>query len=88
MNIPGYKLEETLNETRQSTIARATREKDGVAVIVKTLTAEYPRNQDVAMLGREYRILQIMADVEGVIRTHALESYANGPAIQRRSRAI
>jgi predicted ATPase/signal transduction histidine kinase/tRNA A-37 threonylcarbamoyl transferase component Bud32 len=78
MNIPGYQHQETLNETRQSTIYRAIREKDNVLVIVKTLTAEYPRNQDVAMLRREFRILQKMADVDGVIKVHTLETYGYG----------
>jgi predicted ATPase/signal transduction histidine kinase/tRNA A-37 threonylcarbamoyl transferase component Bud32 len=78
MNLPGYQLGELISETAQVSVYRATRLEDNTAVIVKTLGAEYPSNQDIAMIRREFRIEQKLADVEGVVHVHTLETYGYG----------
>lgn len=78
VNIPGYVIGDLISKTGQISVYTATRLQDDAAVIIKTLSAEYPSNQDIAMIRREFRIEQKLADVEGVIRVHTLETYAYG----------
>ncbi len=76
--LPGYRIEGVLREGRGRVVYRAGRTADGGAVAIETLRAEYPDPQQVAMLRREGRIAQQLADVEGVPTVEAILTHGNG----------
>jgi len=80
ITIAGYNLIEALYEGTTSCVYRASRESEPTLVIIKTLKAEYPSIEQLARLRHEYNILQTL-DIEGIIKTLALESYQNGLAL-------
>ena len=77
VQIPGYRIEGRLHESRTHTTYRAVRD-GGPPVVIKTVTAEYPSRQEAAELRREFKIMQRLADVEQVIDVLALEPHGNG----------
>ncbi len=78
LSLPGYTLHEKIYETALTSIYRGVRETDGLPIIVKTLNAEYPSNEDVAKLRREYQIAEKLQSIEGVITVYALARYGHG----------
>ena len=77
VKIPGYELVEMLHESGPRVIYRALRHDDGEQVILKTLLAEYPHEQDLAEIHREFKIVKRLS-IEGVIHVHSLQSYGEG----------
>lgn len=75
--IPGFEIVATLNETPSRVVYRAIRAADGLPVVIKTLSAQYPRKTDVAELRREFQIVRAL-ELDGVIRMHSLESWGAG----------
>lgn len=59
LTIAGYNLIEVIYEGSTTCVYRATREKDSISVIIKTIKAEYPTIEQLARLRHEYQILQI-----------------------------
>jgi predicted ATPase/class 3 adenylate cyclase len=78
VTIPGYEIDAAIHRSRLRSVYRATRIVDGLPVVIKTLNAEYPSKQDVAVLRREFHIIGLLQPVEGVIGAHALEAHGNG----------
>lgn len=78
--IPGYRIGEAIFRSRTRAVWRAEREADGAPVVIKTVDAEYPSRQQVAVLRREFHILERLQGVDGVIRAYALEPWGNGNA--------
>jgi serine/threonine protein kinase len=76
-NITGYKIGERIWETSLTSIYRAIREEDGKDVIIKTLNNEYPRNQDIARIQREYHIAEKLKNIEGVIEVYSLHKHGH-----------
>jgi predicted ATPase/class 3 adenylate cyclase len=76
--IPGYRIGEAIFRSRTRAVWRAARESDGLPVIIKTIDAEYPSRRQVAVLRREFRILERLQQVPGVIRAYALQAWGNG----------
>ena len=76
--IAGYEIGEVLFESAQSLVLRGIQKKNGAKVVIKTLNSEYPSNQDVARIRREFRIAKRLAHIEGGIEVYALETYGNG----------
>jgi predicted ATPase/GAF domain-containing protein/HPt (histidine-containing phosphotransfer) domain-containing protein len=58
MKLPGYRLGSELGHDEHTSVYRAVREHDGVPVIVKTLSREYPLPAEVRRLEFEYRMLE------------------------------
>jgi len=58
MKLPGYRLGSEIAHDEQTTVYRAVREQDGLPVIVKTLSREYPLPAEVRRLEFEYRMLE------------------------------
>ena len=75
--IPGFDLEEVINESGPRAIYGARRQADGVGVILKTLIAQYPTKGEVAELRREYQITARLR-LDGVIRVHSLVPHGYG----------
>ena len=58
MKLPGYRLGSEIAHDEQTTVYRAVREQDGLPVIIKTLSREYPLPAEVRRLEFEYRMLE------------------------------
>ncbi|MCP5007813.1 MAG: AAA family ATPase [Planctomycetes bacterium] len=78
IRIKGYKIVERIWYASMTSIYRAIREIDGIDVIVKTLSDEYPRNQDVARLRWEFNVAEKLKHIKGVIEVYSLERYGQG----------
>ncbi len=78
MVLAGYEIGAALHRSRLRSIYPAVRRADGLAVVIKTLDAEYPNKRNVAELRREFHIAKRLQTVAGVIRVHALEPHGNG----------
>src|SRR5580700_426982 len=82
VDIPGFELVELIHESGPRIIIRAVRKSDRQPVILKTLSAQYPRTQDVAEIRREFQILQRLQNggmqSDGVIRVHSLVTNPSG----------
>ena len=76
--LSGYEIGPPIHQSSLRSIYPATRLADGLPVVIKTLNAEYPSRQDAAVLRREFRIIELLQPVEGIIRAHALELHGNG----------
>src|SRR5215475_6541701 len=76
--IAGYEIRVPVHRSHLRSIYSAVRVADELPVMIKTLNAEYPSKHDVARLQREFKIIQRLQGIEGVIRVHALETYGNG----------
>jgi predicted ATPase/HPt (histidine-containing phosphotransfer) domain-containing protein len=80
MKLPGYQLGLELVHTERTAIYRAFRERDGLPVIVKTLSREYPTPAEVRRLELEYRILGKLRG-PGVVNALELLRTAGHPAL-------
>lgn len=58
MKLSGYRLGSELGHDEHTAVYRAVREHDGLRVIVKTLSREYPLPAEVRLLEFEYRMLE------------------------------
>jgi len=76
--IPGYELGGRIHLSPLISVFNATRISDGSAVVIKTLTSEYPAHQDVAEIRHEYTIAEKLTGAAGVINYHGLERYGYG----------
>ncbi|MBD1898809.1 AAA family ATPase [Trichocoleus sp. DQ-A3] len=79
--LPGYELVEALHEGTDTVIYRASRKLDKTPTIVKAIKAEYPTLEELTRLKHEYKILETLVDIEGVVKPLALENYQNGLAL-------
>src|SRR5690242_5339587 len=78
--VPGYSVTAELHRGRKRVVFRATRDRDGARVILKTLVDEYPSPGETAALRREYDLLGTL-DVPGVAVAIGLESYRDRVAL-------
>lgn len=79
--LPGYNFIEVLHEGVNTVIYRASKQSDQTFVIVKALKAEYPSLEELTRLRHEYKISQITVDIEGIVKSLALENHHNGLAL-------
>ncbi|HSF46151.1 MAG TPA: AAA family ATPase, partial [Chitinophagaceae bacterium] len=75
--IPGYHILEAIRESYPHTVYRAESKAAGTEVVIKTLTDKYPKNEDLAGIQREYRIIKELGH-HGVIRVLELVSHGHG----------
>jgi predicted ATPase/transcriptional regulator with GAF, ATPase, and Fis domain len=80
VQVPGYSVAAELHRGRKRVVYRATRDRDGASVILKTLVDEYPSPADTAALRREYELLCAL-DIAGVASAVALETYRDRLAL-------
>ncbi len=81
INLPGYSLTECLYEGVDTVIYRARRESDFSTVIVKTIKAEYPSLEEITRLRHEYKLLQQLAGIKGIVKVYDLEQDHNNVAL-------
>ncbi|MDZ8032937.1 AAA family ATPase [Nostoc sp. DedSLP04] len=79
--LPGYNFIEALHEGVNTVIYRASKQSDRSLAIVKALKAEYPSLEELTRLRHEYKISQILVDIEGIVKSLALENHHNGLAL-------
>jgi predicted ATPase/transcriptional regulator with GAF, ATPase, and Fis domain len=78
--VPGYTVAAELHRGRKRVVYRATRDRDGAQVILKTLVDDYPSPSETAALRREFELLGTVA-VPGVAAALGLESYRDRLAL-------
>jgi len=74
--LTGYHISDTLHQGSKTIIYRATRQADGLPVVLKMLANPFPRPLEIARLRREYDLLQGQT-IEGVPEYLALENQNN-----------
>ncbi|XXT20077.1 AAA family ATPase [Sorangium sp. So ce429] len=68
-SISGYQTREQLHDSDQSLIFRATREADGLPVILKVLKDVHPTPERIARFKREYQLVKEL-DLPGVVKAY------------------
>jgi predicted ATPase/class 3 adenylate cyclase len=69
--IQGFQFRERLYESKNALVFRAVRDSDGLPVVIKTLTNEYPTAAELAQCRREFETTESL-DIPGVIRSYQL----------------
>jgi predicted ATPase/GAF domain-containing protein/HPt (histidine-containing phosphotransfer) domain-containing protein/tRNA A-37 threonylcarbamoyl transferase component Bud32 len=80
MKLPGYRLEAEIAHSEHTSVQRAIRERDGRAVVIKTLSREYPSPAELRRVEFEYRVLNKLRG-PGVIDALELVKTGNGLAL-------
>ena len=78
--IPGYLIAEEIFRGRKRIVYRGIRKEDNRAVILKTLSTEYPSDSDIANLKREYEVIKKLNN-EGIVEALAFTANKNRPAL-------
>ncbi|WP_224242433.1 trifunctional serine/threonine-protein kinase/ATP-binding protein/sensor histidine kinase [Hyalangium gracile] len=81
LDIPGYRVLGTIRATGSNALFHATREADGLPVIIKTPMAPSPGPRERERYRREFGILQRLSDVKGVARPYACERIHERPVL-------
>lgn len=74
MQLAGFKILEKIHENNHSDVYRAIREVDQLAVILKTLKADYPTLKELSEYQQEYRLLKTI-NIKGITKVYGIESY-------------
>ncbi|MCU0382401.1 MAG: protein kinase, partial [Chitinophagaceae bacterium] len=74
---PGYDILEKIHESYPHSAFLARKKEDGSQVIIKTLSDQYPRKENLAGIQREYRIMRDLG-LNGVIRVYDLIPHGHG----------
>ncbi len=77
ISIPGFDIRNEIYEGGKSVIFKAQRKADKLPVIIKLLKKEYPTGSDLNRVRREFEMLGLLANAEGVINVYGLEEYGN-----------
>ncbi len=78
LQLPGFEVNQVLYRRDNRILYRASRLADGMGVAIDTLDNEYPERQLVAGLRREGNIAQRLAEVDGVLKVHAVLPHGSG----------
>ena len=76
LTIPGYQITAEIHHGAKTTVYRGYREPDGCPVILKTLSADYPAQQNLACLQHEYALTKDWQE-NGQPRSYALVKQGN-----------
>src|SRR5882724_1226396 len=80
MNVPGYTAAAEIYRGSERIVYRATRDRDGIPVIIKTCLAEFPSPIEIAGLRREYELLRGLG-IHGVPEAYGLEAHRDRLAL-------
>src|SRR3954466_9115692 len=72
--IEGFTYRERLFESKNSIVLRATRDDDGVSVILKLLKKDYPSLTELGRYRQEFDLTRSL-DIPGVIRSYDLRRH-------------
>ncbi len=78
--IPGFAVREKLFEGSETIVWRGTDERDGRAVVIKAIRAEYPSHDSIARLTHEHGMLDGLG-IDGVPATRGLVRFGNAIAL-------
>jgi predicted ATPase/signal transduction histidine kinase/CheY-like chemotaxis protein/tRNA A-37 threonylcarbamoyl transferase component Bud32 len=81
ITIPGYSLIEIIYEGTNTIVYRASKETEQTTVIIKTLKAQYPSIEELTCLRHEYKILQNLKKIEGIVQPLDLVSHHHSLAL-------
>ncbi len=76
MLINEFRVLEQIHASRDTTVYRGIRPRDGLAVILKVLNREFPTENDLSRFTREYKVLSKL-DGRGNIKSYGLEKFGN-----------
>jgi predicted ATPase/signal transduction histidine kinase/CheY-like chemotaxis protein len=76
LSLPNYQILTQIYESPNSLVYRAVRNEDNQPVILKVLKQDYPTPEELTRYRQEYQITKSL-NLEGVIKTYALEKYQN-----------
>ncbi len=82
--ISGYQIREKLHQGATSLVCRAIRESDQQPVILKFLNSDYPAEEDILRLQREYQIIQSIHSTgfkDHIVRAFDLQQNGNTPVL-------
>jgi predicted ATPase/transcriptional regulator with GAF, ATPase, and Fis domain/tRNA A-37 threonylcarbamoyl transferase component Bud32 len=80
MNVPGYTAAAEIYRGSERIVYRATRDRDGIPVIIKSCLAEFPSPIEIAGLRREYELLRGLG-IHGVPEAYGLEAHRDRLAL-------
>jgi predicted ATPase len=76
LTFPNYQILTLIYESPNSLVYRAIRDEDNQPVILKVLKEDYPTPEELTRYRQEYEITKNI-NLEGVIKTYAIEKYQN-----------
>lgn len=79
--IPGFLIKSTLYASGSTVVFNAIRESDTTPVILKTHTTEFPDKSLINRIYREFEILRLLNNVNGVIKTYDLLENTSVPVL-------
>jgi predicted ATPase/serine phosphatase RsbU (regulator of sigma subunit)/tRNA A-37 threonylcarbamoyl transferase component Bud32 len=79
--ISGYSITETLYQSTKSVIYLAVRNRDGLPVVIKILSEEYPNHQQIARFLHEFDIHKKLSDIQGIATVYGLENFGHRQAL-------
>ncbi len=78
--IPGYIIEEEIYRGRKRLVYRGRRLEDNTSVIIKTSISDFPPENDITALKREYEIVRNL-QIDGIAKAYSLEKDHNRLAL-------
>ncbi|KAF3885804.1 MULTISPECIES: trifunctional serine/threonine-protein kinase/ATP-binding protein/sensor histidine kinase [Nostocales] len=75
--IPGYQISSQLYAGSRTSVYRAIREQEPLAVVIKLLTSKYPSFNELLQFRNQYTISKNL-NIPGIIHPLSLETYRNG----------
>ncbi|MCS5693625.1 AAA family ATPase [Cyanobium sp. FGCU-6] len=76
--IPGYNFGRILQEGQYYSVYNALRQSDASPCLIKTIADEYPTRRRLALLRREYQLLNRLKSARNIVKPIGLENYGNG----------
>ncbi|MGD1805193.1 trifunctional serine/threonine-protein kinase/ATP-binding protein/sensor histidine kinase [Dapis sp. BLCC M126] len=80
IKIANYQATELIHESDRTLVYRGQNVENGQSVIIKLMRNEYPSFRELVQFRNQYAISKNL-EIEGIIKTYALERYENGYAI-------
>ncbi|MET0406040.1 MAG: serine/threonine-protein kinase, partial [Cystobacter sp.] len=81
LNIPGYTLRDAIKTTGNNLLFHASRNEDGLRLILKTPATQTPGPREIERYRREFGILQRLQGVRGVSPVHSFEQVQDRPIL-------
>ncbi|WP_019589532.1 MULTISPECIES: diguanylate cyclase [unclassified Thioalkalivibrio] len=76
--LTGYRVGPVLRRDRERVLYHAREECSGEERVIETLASDYPSRRQLAEIRRDGRIARALADVDGVLQVHAVETCGRG----------
>ena len=77
-----YQMPKQIYESADTSVYRAVRKKDNLAVILKILKNDYPSSEALTRFRQEYDITRSLSDLDGVVNACSLDKQQNTSVCQ------